>query len=241
VVGDPLDAIGSGPTAPDTKTFNDCLEVIERYRIAGEIPPAALALLTQGARGEIEETPRAGDVVFQNVQNVIVGNNGSALAAAQRTAEALGYHSIVFGDSLGGEAIEAARAHAALAGEILGHGAPIPRPACVITGGETTVKVRGTGLGGRNQEFGLAAAIEIDGHDEVVILSAGTDGTDGPTDAAGAVVDGSTIRRSRAKGLDAQHLLFNNDSYHFLQSVGDLLVTGPTFTNVMDLRLILVG
>lgn len=241
VVGDPLDAIGSGPTAPDTKTFADCWEIIERYRVRGEIPPAALALLTRGASGEIDETPKAGDSVFRHVQNVIIGNNSLALAAAKQAAEALGYHSIILADSLDGQAIEAARVHAALAREILGQVAPIARPACVVSGGETTVTVRGTGLGGRNQEFGLAAAIEIDGHDEIVILSGGTDGTDGPTEAAGAIVDGSTIRRSKNKRLDAQQFLISNDSYHFLQSVGDLLVTGPTFTNVMDLRLILVG
>lgn len=241
VAGDRLDAIGSGPTAPDTSTFADCWRVIERYRIAREIPPAARALLAQGANGQIDETPKAGDGVFQHVQNVIIGNNSLTLAAAKQTAEALGYHSMIFADSFGGQAGEAARAHAVLATEILGHRAPVPRPACVISGGETTVTVRGAGLGGRNQEFGLAAAIEIDGHDEIVVLSGGTDGTDGPTDAAGAVVDGSTIQRSRDKGLDAQQFLINNDSYHFLRSVGDLLVTGPTLTNVMDLRLILVA
>jgi hydroxypyruvate reductase len=241
VVGDPLDAIGSGPTAPDTKTFADCWGVIERYRVREEIPPAALALLKRGVSGEIDETPKAGDPAFEHVQNFIIGNNSLALASARETAEALGYHTILLADSLAGEAIEAGRAHAQFAKNILSQAGAIPRPACVISGGETTVKVRGTGLGGRNQEFALAAAIEIHGYDEIVILSGGTDGTDGPTDAAGAVVDGSTVRRARTMGLDAQQFLTNNDSYHFLQPVGDLLITGPTFTNVMDLRLILVA
>ncbi len=134
-----------------------------------------------------------------------------------------------------------AKVHAAVAKEILSTGSPVPRPACVISGGETTVTIRGKGLGGRNQEFALAAAIEIDGLKDVVILSGGTDGTDGPTDAAGALADGETVCRAKAQGLDAEYHLRENDSYRFFKPLGDLLITGPTYTNVMDLRLVMVG
>ncbi len=140
-----------------------------------------------------------------------------------------------------GETKDAARVHAAVAKEILKSGNPVPPPACVISGGETTVTIRGKGLGGRNQEFALAAAIDIDGLENVIILSVGTDGTDGPTDAAGAVADGSTVNRARKLGMDAEHFLRENDSYNFFKPLEDLIITGPTHTNVMDLRLVMVG
>jgi glycerate 2-kinase len=171
---------------------------------------------------------------------VIVGNNSLALAGAKDQAERLGYNTLVLEDSFAGDAREVALAHATLAGEIACGNGPVGPPACIISGGEATVKVRGGGLGGRNQEFALAAAIAIDGNERIVILSGGTDGTDGPTEAAGGIVDGTTIQRARQRALDAHKFLLDNDSYHFLNSVGDLLVTGPTFTNVMDLRVVLV-
>jgi glycerate 2-kinase len=131
--------------------------------------------------------------------------------------------------------------HAAIAKEIRATGDPVRRPACVISGGETTVTIRGAGFGGRNQEFALSAALHIDGLEQVVLLSGGTDGTDGPTDAAGGIVDGGTLRRATANGLDARDYLRRNDSYHFLQMTGDLLITGPTYTNVMDLHVMLIA
>ncbi len=241
VIGDPLDAIASGPTAPDPSTFDDCLQIVERYALKHKIPPAALEFLARGVRGEVEETPKPGSAAFDRVHNQIVGNNQIALSAARRRAETLGYQAMVLSSSIEGEAKEVAADHAAIARRVMSDGKPVNPPACIISGGETTVRILGDGLGGRNQEFALAAAIDLDGCERVVVLSGGTDGTDGPTDAAGGLVDGTTIQRARALGLDARDFLRRNDSYHFLHATGDLLVTGPTFTNVMDVRLVLVG
>jgi len=241
VVGDSLDVIASGPTVPDSSSFADCLLVVERYELKEKIPLRVRAFLEAGARGEVEETPKAGDPIFQNVRNVIVGNNRMAVEAARVKAEELGYNTLALSSFFEGEAKVVAAAHAAIAREIIATGNPIRRPACVLSGGETTVTVSGAGLGGRNQEFALAAAAAIDGAEGVVVLSGGTDGTDGPTDAAGGVVDGTTLQRGRDKGLDAADFLRGNDSHTFLSAVGDLLVTGPTFTNVMDLRLVLIA
>jgi hydroxypyruvate reductase len=241
VIGDSLDSIASGPTVPDSTTFAECLGIISRYGIDERIPPPVVQLLRRGASGEDEETPKSSDPVFQNVQNVIVGSNRQALAAAQRKAEELGYNSLLLSSYIEGETRIVAALHGAIAREIVATGNPIPRPACIISGGETTVTIRGSGLGGRNQEFVLAASNAIAGLENVVILSGGTDGTDGPTDAAGALADGTTLARARDLGLDAKVILDNNDSYHFFQPLGDLLVTGPTFTNVMDLRIILAA
>ncbi|HJX11641.1 MAG TPA: glycerate kinase [Candidatus Binatia bacterium] len=240
VVGDSLDVIASGPTVPDSSSFADCLRVIARYKLQEKIPPRVRAFLESGARGEVEETPKAEDPIFQKVRNVIVGNNRTALDAARLKAEELGYNTLLLSNRMEGEAKVVAAAHAAIARDIIATNTPIRRPACVLSGGETTVTVRGKGLGGRNQEFALAAAAAIDGAEGVVILSGGTDGTDGPTDAAGGVIDGTTLQRGRDKGLDAADFLRRNDSHTFLRAVGDLLVTGPTFTNVMDLRLVLI-
>jgi hydroxypyruvate reductase len=241
VIGDSLDSIASGPTVPDSTTFAECLGIISRYGIDQRIPPPVVQFLRRGASGEVEETPKSSDPVFQNVQNVIVGSNRQALAEAQRKAEELGYKSLLLSSYIEGETRIVAAVHGAIAREIVATGNPIPRPACIISGGETTVTIRGSGLGGRNQEFVLAASNAIAGLENVVILSGGTDGTDGPTDAAGALADGTTLARARDLGLDAKVILDNNDSYHFFQPLGDLLVTGPTFTNVMDLRIILAA
>lgn len=240
VIGDNLDSIASGPTVPDNSTYQDCLHILEKYGLARKIPGAVLNHLEKGTQGEIEETPKAKDPVFEKTQNVIIGSNIQAVEAAREKAEALGYNSLILSTFVQGETREIAKMHAAIAREVLAHGHPISPPACLVSGGETTVTIRGRGLGGRNQEFALAAAIEIDGLEEVVVLSGGTDGTDGPTEAAGAIADGTTVRRAKAMGLDAGHYLRENDSYHFFKSLGDLLITGPTLTNVMDLRLILV-
>jgi glycerate 2-kinase len=240
VVGDSLDSIASGPTTPDSTTFADCLSIIKKYGLETTISPAVADLLRRGAGGNVQDTPKAEDPVFGNVHNVIVGSNRSALEAARQKAEALGYKSLLLSSFIEGESRIVAALHGAIAKEISATGNPVERPACVISGGETTVTIRGLGLGGRNQEFALAAAVEIAGLENVVILSGGSDGTDGPTDAAGALVDGTTLTRADQLGLDAQLFLQNNDSYPFFQRLGDLLVTGPTFTNVMDLRVVLV-
>ncbi|TEU03548.1 MAG: glycerate kinase [Candidatus Aminicenantes bacterium] len=241
VIGDDLDTIASGPTVPDESIFADCLKIIEKYDMRGKIPSSVVELLEKGARGEVEETPKSGDPAFQKTQNLIISSNIHAIQAAKRKADELGYNSLILSTFVEGETKETARVHAAVAKEILKTGNPVPRPACVISGGETTVTIRGKGLGGRNQEFVLAAAIDIDGLENVIVLSVGTDGTDGPTDAAGAVADGSTVSRAGEMGMDAEHFLRENDSYHFFKPLEDLIITGPTHTNVMDLRLVMVG
>ena len=241
VIGDDLDTIASGPTAPDRSTYTDCLEILDRYGIRDAIPGPARLILLEGQSGHLQETPKEGDPAFERTQNVVVGSNALAVQSARAKAEELGYHPLVLSTFVEGETREVARVHAAIAREILASGNPVPRPACVISGGETTVTIRGQGLGGRNQEFALAAALAVDGLDGVVVLSAGTDGTDGPTDAAGALADGTTVARARERGMEAWGYLKENDSYHFFDALGDLLRTGPTLTNVMDLRLVMVG
>jgi len=241
VVGDDLDSIASGPTVPDRSTFDDCLKILNRYDLVARVPENVLAILKQGAAGVIAETPKEGDPAFEKTQNVIIGSNALAVSAARDKAGELGYTSLVLSTLIEGETREVAKVHAAVAKEIRLSGNPVSPPACVISGGETTVTIRGKGLGGRNQEFVLAAAIDIDGLDRVVVLSAGTDGTDGPTDAAGALADGNTVSEGRGKGLDAEQFLRENDSYNYFRRIESLLITGPTYTNVMDLRLILVA
>jgi hydroxypyruvate reductase len=239
VVGDSVEAIASGPTAPDSSTYADCLRITHSYDAAGEIPARVMELLRRGTMGELSETPKASDPIFERVNNVIIGSNALALTAARERAVALGYEASIVSDSIEGESRVAAKAHAERIKEIVQTKKPGTRPICLLSGGETTVTVRGTGLGGRNQEFTLAAAIEIEGLDGVVVLSGGTDGTDGPTDAAGGIVDGTTIARAKAKNLVAAGSLENNDSYRLLAATGDLLMTGPTLTNVMDLQVTL--
>ncbi len=241
VVGDRLDAIASGPTVGDATTFEECVEIVRRYGLQGKIPPRALDLLARGVHGEIAETAKPSAPVFQKVHNVIVGSNRMAIAAAQQQAAALGYHTEILSSAIEGESRAVASAHCARIKTILEREPSARQPLCLISGGETTVTLRGDGLGGRNQEFALAAAIEIADLNNVVVLSAGTDGTDGPTDAAGAIVDGATVERGRERGMNALEFLARNDSYHFLRATGDLLITGPTLTNVMDLQVILIG
>ncbi len=225
VIGDDLDVIGSGPTVPDRSTVADARRILRRYGI--NAPP-------------LQESPKPGDPAFERVQNLIVGSNALAVTAAAQEAKRLGYRTLVLSTFIEGETRDVARVHAAIAKEVLASGRPVRAPACIISGGETTVTIRGSGLGGRNQEFALAAAIDIAGLDRVTIFSAGTDGTDGPTDAAGAIADGSTLARASALGLDTAAYLANNDSYRYFDALGDLIKTGPTGTNVADVRLVLI-
>jgi glycerate 2-kinase len=241
VIGNYLDVIASGPTVPDSSTFEDVKEIMERYKIWNIIPDTVKNHFEKGIGGNIPETPKAGETIFSKTQNVIVGSNIQAVMAARKKAGKLGYNTMVLSSFIEGETKDAARVHAAIAKEILQTGNPVSAPACVISGGETTVTIRGKGKGGRNQEFCLAAAIDIAGLDSVVILSGGTDGTDGPTDAAGATCDGQTIERALAKKIKAMDCLMDNNAYPFFKELDDLLMTGPTNTNVMDLRLVLVG
>ena len=203
VIGDDLDVIGSGPTVPDSSTFADARAIFEKYRIWTRLPAAVRNRFNSAA----EETPKPGDRIFEKTRHTIVGSNALAVDAAAHEARRLGFHTLVLSTFIEGEAREVARVHAAIAKEIGENGRPIQRPACVISGGETTVTVRGKGLGGRNQEFALAAALEIAGLRDLASLSAGTDGTDGPTDAAGAMVDGTTLKRAQTLGLSAAAFL----------------------------------
>lgn len=224
VIGDDLDVIGSGPTVGDPSTIAQAESVLRKY----DLPPVSF-----------EETPKPGDPPLARVQNLIVGSNRLAMDAAASKAKELGYRTLVLSSRVEGETREAARMHAAIVKEILSAGRPVKRPACLLSGGETTVTVRGKGLGGRNQEFVLASAIALEGA-AATILSAGTDGLDGPTDAAGAIADERTMARARELNLDALEFLENNDSYHFFEKLDALIKTGPTGTNVMDVRVLLV-
>jgi hydroxypyruvate reductase len=215
--------------------------VLEKYGLENRVPSSVSERIQRGVAGEVSETPKAADEVFERVQNLIVGSNRLAVDVAAARARELGFRPVVLSTFVEGETRDVARLHAAIAKEILASGRPARPPACLISGGETTVTLRGDGLGGRNQEFVLAAAMDIDGLPGVAVLSAGTDGTDGPTDAAGAVADGNTMRRARDRGLVAARHLAENDSYRFFEPLGDLIKTGPTNTNVMDLRLVLVS
>ena len=241
VVGDKMDVIASGPFVPDTATFQDVQAIFEKYDLK-DIPEAIRRHVRAGLDASIPETPKTGDPVFERVHNIIVGSNILALEAAREKARELGYRTMILSSMVEGETREVARVHTAMAKEMIKTGNPRPPPACIISGGETTVTIRGEGLGGRNQEFCLAAALDLVGLPlQVVVLSGGTDGNDGPTDAAGALVDPLTVGRGREQGMEAREHLNNNDAYHFLEKTGDLLMTGPTNTNVMDARFVLVG
>ena len=240
VVGDDLDVIASGPTVPDPSTFAQCLEILHKYNILKMLPETVANHIKAGNLAQIPETPKAGDPAFDETHHLIVGSNFEAITAAEQEARHRGYNTLILSSMIEGETRHVARVHGAIAREILKTGNPLLPPACILSGGETTVTLRGKGTGGRNQEFALAAAIDISGNKNVVVLSGGTDGTDGPTDAAGALSDTMTTERGARIGLDPFFYLANNDAYHFFLKLNDLLVTGPTNTNVMDLRIMLV-
>lgn len=240
VVGDPLEVIASGPTVPDPTTFEDCISIARKYGIWEELPSSVRLRFEMGAKGILPETPKPGDPTFSSCENTIVGNNRTALEAARREAEVRGYKALLLTSFLQGEAREVGRALASVVKEVRKSGEPVEPPACLLSGGETTVTVRGKGKGGRNQELALAMVGELAGLEGVLVLSAGTDGTDGPTDAAGAFVDGETSKRARKLGLEPDDYLRENDSYNFFRALGDLFVTGPTGTNVMDLQIALI-
>ena len=241
VVGDKMDVIASGPFVPDSATFKDVWGIFNKYNLKN-IPPVIHEHMKAGLNGQISETPKENDKIFNRVFNFIVGSNILALESASETAKKLGYETLILSSMVEGETREVARVHTAMAKEIVKTGRPIPAPACIISGGETTVTIRGDGLGGRNQEFCLAACMDlVELPPRVVILSGGTDGNDGPTDAAGALVDPFTVTRGKDSGMEAAEFLYRNDAYHFFEKTEDLLMTGPTNTNVMDVRLVLVG
>lgn len=238
VVGDSLDVIASGPTSPDTTTFHDALAVLEKYRLKDKAPQGILDVLNKGVKGGIPETPKESDAVFSNVENIIIGSNKIALEAARKKAEEMGFQTEIISSELTGEARDAGRWLADIARSKSLNSSN--RLNCLISGGETTVTVRGNGLGGRNMELALAFSMEIEGIEGITLLSAGTDGTDGPTDAAGAMADGHSVLKARETGLDPEEYLNNNDSYNFFKKIDGLFTTGPTGTNVMDVQIIIV-
>jgi glycerate-2-kinase len=240
VVGDKLDVIASGPTVPDSTTFEDAWRVIEALRLEHKIPPQVVVHLEEGRRGNIPETLKEWEFDPEKVQTVIVGSNFKSLIAAEKKASELGYNPIVLSSQINGEAREVAKVVAAIAMDVERLDIPIKKPACIIFGGETTVTVTGSGRGGRNTEMALAFSMEIMNRN-IVGLFCGTDGIDGPTDAAGAICDGKTRIRARQINLSAREHLSRNDSYTFFERLGDLIKTGPTGTNVMDIGVVIVN
>jgi hydroxypyruvate reductase len=241
VVGDDLDVIASGPFVPDRSTFQDAVSIIRKYDLMSRIPVAVKNYLDKGLHGQAPETPKLGDPEFKKVSNLIVGSNYMALEAAALEAKRRGYRPLILSSFVTGETREVAKVHVALAKEVRASGHPIRSPACLISGGETTVTLKGEGKGGRNQEFALAAALELEGLSDVLVFSAGTDGNDGPTDAAGAMSDGGTCARSIQTGMSPIRCLESNDAYPLFYKLGDLVITGPTRTNVMDVRLVMIA
>jgi hydroxypyruvate reductase len=246
VVGDPLEVIASGPTVPDPTTFQDAWSILARHNILQDVPPSITSHLSAGLEGGVPETPKPGDPIFDGVQNVIVGSNRLAAQAAAAEARRRGWQTLLLTTFLEGEAREVGRVIAGLAKGLARNetmvpvGRPVSKPTCLVLGGETTVTLRGDGKGGRNQELALAAALALVGWEGILLASLGTDGTDGPTDAAGAFADGASMARAVQLGLNAEVYLARNDAYHFFQQLGDLIITGPTRTNVNDLILVLV-
>ena len=240
VVCDPLDTIASGPTAPDETTFGDARAVLERFGLWGGVPRIVRERLNDGSRGKVPETPKPGDPIFRKVWNFVIGSNLVAARAAVERAGELGYNAELVSTEIEGEAREVGRSFAEAVLTVTRHGSPACAPAVLVAGGETTVSVRGGGIGGRNMEVALAASEGIEGMASVIAALA-TDGIDGPTVSAGAIVDGSTLVRAKARGLEPSMYLSENDSYTFFQSLGDAFITGPTGTNVNDLTIILVA
>ncbi len=239
VIGDSLDVIASGPTAPDASTYAEALAVIAKYQLSSDAPPAVMRLLQDGAAGSELETPKSDHPVFGNTENIIVGSNRLALQAALAKAADLDLEARIVSSEVMGEAKEVGRRLAYEARALLD--GQRNKPLCLISGGETTVTVTGSGLGGRNTELALAFAMEIGDAGGITLLSAGTDGTDGPTDAAGAIVDGTTMQKAAEQYLDAAAYLASNDSYTFMKKSDDLLITGPTGTNVMDVQVMIIA
>jgi hydroxypyruvate reductase len=245
VVGDRLDTIASGLTVADETTFAQALAIVDKYGIEEKLPAAVMDLLRRGAAGEFPETPKPGDPVFASVSNVLLGTNYTALSAAAAKAGELGYSPVVLSSRVVGEAREVARVLAAIAVDASSKALMTKKPACILCGGETTVTLRGEGLGGRNQELALSFLQEIGAAGPAAVkglyfLSAATDGNDGPTDAAGAFASADILERARQQQLSIPGCLARNDSYHFYEAVGGLLKTGPTNTNVCDLQICLI-
>jgi glycerate 2-kinase len=235
VIGDPLDRIASGPTVPDVSTFQDAIEILNAHNLIDRAPQSIIAFLQRRIKGEISETIKTSHRKFELVNNLIIGNNMLAAKQALDTAQKIGFDTMLLTTFLQGEASQAGKFIASIAQEINRSNQPLHRPACLIAGGETTVTLRGKGLGGRNQELALGGVEAVSGLENIMLITLATDGGDGPTEAAGAVVTGYTFERSQILGMHPRDYLMNNDSYHFFEALDDLLVPGPTFTNVGDL------
>lgn len=241
VIGSPLDVIASGPTVPDPTTFADAWALIQRYKLEHSIPVSIRVHLQRGLAGEIPETPKAGAPLWDRVHNQVIASNVTAAEAAVAAAHERGFQAQILTTFLEGEAREVGRVAASMARELALRDQPLRRPALIVAGGETTVTLHGDGLGGRNQELALGAVAALDGIPDAIIIALATDGGDGPTDAAGAVVTGTTLTRAKQHGLDPATFLQCNDAYHFFATLNDLLQPGPTLTNVNDLLLIAVA
>lgn len=240
VIGDDVQTIASGATAVDNSTFDQCREIIDRYELSGKIPHSVWKRIENGCHGNVSETPKSGDEACAKVHNVIIGCLADAIRACCEKARQIGFSPLILSSRIQGEAREVAKVLCAVAKEAQHSGNPVKPPACLLSGGETTVTLKGNGKGGRNMELALSAALELEGTRRIVLLSAGTDGTDGPTDAAGAFADGTSVENAHRRGLSAVQMLKNNDAYPFFKKINGLLITGPTRTNVMDLQIVLV-
>jgi glycerate 2-kinase len=242
VVGDDISVIASGPTAPDASTYSEAIHILQKYRILPEVPASVIVHLQKGRLVQIAETPKPGDGIFDRVQNILIGNNTLALSAAKKKADEVGLNTIVLAAEIRDSVEEVAGMIAGIIREIQeNNGIPLAKPACVLLGGEPVVKVRGEGKGGRNQQLALQVAHLLgENRKRYLFMSCGTDGTDGPTDAAGAVVTAETLSQAREMGLDAREFLDKNDAFHFFDSLNSLIRTGPTRTNVMDIMIVIV-
>lgn len=241
VIGDPVGSIASGPTAADPTSFQNTWQVIEKYQLTDRLPEKIINYLQKGKEGKIPETLKPGNPIVSNTENIILGNNFLSLQTAEQTARALGYNTLILTSQIQGEAREIGKAASGILSEILASGHPIQRPACLLMGGETTVTIRGEGKGGRNQELVLSALISLKNvNEQYILISCGTDGTDGPTDAAGGMISNETWEKVRNQKMKPQEFLDQNDAYHFLEKVDGLIKTGPTGTNVMDIIIVLI-
>ncbi|MEC4674094.1 MAG: glycerate kinase [Nitrospirota bacterium] len=239
VLGDELATIGSGPTAPDPTTFSDAHTILKKYHVWRDIPASVRKHIEAGVKGKVSDTPKPGMGLFKRVHHEIIGNNRLAIESVAKQAKALGLETLILTTKLQGEAHEMGSMVAAVAGEIHESGQPVPRPACLLWGGELTVRVTGKEKGGRAQEFALAAALKIGGFPKTFVVGFGTDGTDGPTDVAGALVDGETVARALKQSRDPSQALVRHDSYNFFKKAGGHILTGPTGTNVNDIYMLL--
>jgi glycerate-2-kinase len=241
VVGDKLESIASGPTVPDDTTYADAYTILQKRGLWRTVPSSVRKRIQKGKEGKLSETPKGSSRIFKRVHNVLVGTNKESCHAAAEALEKRGYHSLILSTRLQGEAREVGKKLAGICIGIRENQLPVAPPAAVVAGGETTVRVHGKGRGGRNQELVLSAALSIRGNPAILVSSIGTDGVDGPTDAAGAVADGSTVERGLRRGLDADTYLRENNSHEFFKKLKDLIVTGPTGTNVNDILIAIVG